>query len=56
MKKITQAQARELLENLKYAVKVAKWCHTHHPDIQKGDGIPAFLIWEELISRVEAAP
>lgn len=52
-KPIPQALARELLEHLKYAVKVAKYCREKHPDIQKGDGVPAFLFWEEAIERAE---
>lgn len=45
--------APELLAALKHAVECARWCYKHHPDIQKGDGIPAFLFWEDLIARAE---
>lgn len=44
---------RELIENLERASKCAKYCHAKHPDIQKGDGVPAFLFWDELLIRAK---
>ena len=48
MKKATR---KELIEQLRYAVKCIEYCRANHPDKQKSDGVPAEAIMKEVLSR-----
>jgi hypothetical protein len=47
---------QELLAALKYARKCIAYCRQHHPDAQKGDGIPAEVFIDAAIAKAEGHP
>lgn len=42
---------KELVVALKQAIAVADYCRAHHPDVQKGDGVPVTVLWHDLLKR-----
>lgn len=47
------AAAPEMLEALKMARECIAWCRKHHPDAQKGEGVPAEAFIDAAIAKAE---
>ena len=46
-----KARIEELEETLRYALRCVQYCRKSHPDSQKGDGVSAETVIEEVLSR-----